>query len=123
MYKEILEAVKRNVAKRGEFSRIHVMPSGPSDVPDDLDTRLVILPSGSVHSSKSKDSKAIELSKQILESKGTSPRLNKNTLVFMCADNEALRSLVTATAEYLAWKEIEDDKKKYDQYLIFCCSK
>lgn len=112
--REILEAVKRNGSRRGEFSRVHIMPSGPSDVPDDLDTRLVILPTESVHTAKSKDSKGLELAKQILESKGTSPRLNKNSLIFLSADKEAMKSLIIATAEYLAWKEIEDDKEKYD---------
>ncbi len=114
VFREIQEVVKKNASRRGEFSRVHVMPTSPSDVPDDLDCRLVILPTENTHTSKAKDSKALSFAKELLDSKGTSPRLNKNTLIFMSADGENLKSLIKATADYLAWKEIEDDKEKYD---------
>ena len=43
--------------------------------------------------------------------RGSSPRLQRNTLMFLAADEKELQSLLEATAEFLAWRSILADKK------------
>src|SRR5690606_21745102 len=48
--------------------------------------------------------------KAILESRGSTPRLYRNTLVFLAADRVRLQDLDEALRRYLAWKSIVDEK-------------
>ncbi len=93
----------------GDFSRIHPMPQSGQDVPDDLDTRLVVL--GIDHPyTKDTGSAAESKAKAILESRGNTPRLYRNTLVFLAADKTRLQDLDEAARKYLAWESILAEK-------------
>ena len=48
--------------------------------------------------------------KAILESRGNTPRLYRNTLVFLAADKIRLQDLDEAVRKYLAWESILDEK-------------
>lgn len=100
--------------KKGDFHRVHVMPDGPSDVVDDQDARLVIIPIDHPHVARQNDSKAIMFAQGIFDSKGSSPRLNKNALVFAAIDSDQKVSLLQACAEYKAWTELDEEKEKYN---------
>jgi hypothetical protein len=47
---------------------------------------------------------------EFLTNRGGSPRLNRNTLVFLAPDHRELESLLQATAQYLAWISILKDR-------------
>src|SRR5258708_1518011 len=49
-------------------------------------------------------------SKAMLESRGSTPRLYRNTLVFLAADKTRLQDLDEATRRYLAWESILVEK-------------
>lgn len=103
--------LRKNLEHRGEFSRIHPMPPSGQDVPDDLDARLVVL--GIDHPySKEPGSAAVAAAKAILELRGNTPRLYRNTLVFLAADKTRLQDLDEAVRRYLAWESILDEKVK-----------
>lgn len=104
--RRIREAVRRH---QSDFSRVHDFPRSPQDVPDDLDTRLVILDVDHPHARGEPESPALSFAKQILESRGSSPRLYKNTLVFLAADRTRLQDLEDAVCWYLAWESIIQD--------------
>jgi hypothetical protein len=81
------------------------MPHSGADVPDDLDARLVVL--GVNHPySKEGDSAAEMAAKSILETRGNTPRLYRNTLVFLAADKTRLQDLDEAARKLLAWESI-----------------
>ena len=42
--KELEDRLKADLCDRGGFDRIHALPHSGADMPDDLDTRLVVLP-------------------------------------------------------------------------------
>ncbi len=107
--KELDVRLRANLQKTGDFSRIHPLPHSGADVPDDLDTRLVVLPSEHSYSKES-GSAAETAAKAILESRGSTPRLYRNTLVFLAADRVRLQDLDEALRKYLAWKSIVDEK-------------
>jgi predicted AAA+ superfamily ATPase len=108
---EIRERIRedlRDAKKRGEFARIHAFPGTNSDVPDDRTTALVIL-GPETEWSKEPDAPAMKAAKAILESRGNSPRLYRNALVFLAADRARLEELEQAVRSFLAWKSILAD--------------
>lgn len=107
---EIDRRVRLDLRKEGDFCRIHPMPPSGQDVPDDLDARLVVL---RVDHPYSKDAgcTAEIAAKAILDSRGNSPRLYRNTLVFLAADKTRLQDLDEAARRYLAWESILEEKE------------
>jgi len=101
-----LRAALRN---SGDFAGVHPMPRSGADVPDDLDTRLVVLSPDHPHVNQT-GSAAEAAARAILESRGNTPRLYRNTLVFLAADKARLQDLDQALRLYLAWKSILDER-------------
>jgi predicted AAA+ superfamily ATPase len=111
--KELDERLRTELRKMGDFTRVHPMPSSSADVPDDPDTRLVVL--GVDHAySKDVHSAAEVAAKAIFEQRGNSPRLYRNALVFLAADKMRLQDLDEAVRKYLAWKSIIAEEKTLD---------
>src|SRR5205809_6858308 len=97
----------------GAFGRVHPMPASSADVPDDHDARLVVL--GVDHAySKEPDNAAEAAAKAIFETRGTAPRLYRNTVIFLAADKMRLQDLDEAVRRFLAWESILDEKDKLD---------
>ena len=107
---ELEERLRTDLRKTGDFSRIHPMPRSGADVPDDLDARLVVLPAEHPHT-KEASSAAETAARAILELRGNSPRLYRNTLVFLAADKVRLQDLDEAVRRFLAWKSILAEKE------------
>jgi predicted AAA+ superfamily ATPase len=108
---ELDQRLRADLRKTGDFSRIHPMPQSGQEVPDDLDARLVVL--GIAHTySKEPGSAAEAFAKEILESRGNTPRLYRNTLVFLAADKTRLQDLDEAVRRYLAWESILAEKEQ-----------
>ncbi len=106
---ELDRRLKKDLASTGDFSRIHPMPASAADVPDDMEARLVVL--GSAHAYSKEAGNAAEVAaKAILETRGHSPRLYRNTLVFLAADKTRLQDLDEAVRKYLAWQSILADE-------------
>jgi hypothetical protein len=85
------------------------LPQSGQDVADDFDARLVVL--GLDHAySREPNSAGEAAAKAILESRGNSPRLFRNTLVFLAADRTRLQDLEDAARRYLAWESILREK-------------
>ena len=97
-------------ARTGDFARIHPLPRSGADVPDDLDARLVVLLAEHPYS-KEPGSAAETAARAILESRGNTPRLYRNTLVFLAADKMRLQDLDEAVRRFLAWESILAEKE------------
>ena len=107
---ELEQRLRKDLARMGDFSRIHPMPQSGADVPDDLDARLVVL--GVAHPYSKEAGNSAELAaKAILETRGSTPRLYRNTLVFLAADKTRLQDLDEAARKYLAWESILVEQK------------
>lgn len=110
---ELDKRLREDLRRTGDFSRIHPLPSSGQDVPDDLDARLVVLGVDYPYS-KEPGSPAEAAAKAILEARGNTPRLYRNTLVFLAADKTRLQDLDEATRKYLAWESILGEKVQLD---------
>jgi hypothetical protein len=106
---ELDRRLRKDLERKGDFSRIHPLPQSGQDVPDDLDARLVVLDINHPYS-KEPGSAAEAAAKLILESRGNSPRHYRNTLVFLAADKTRLQDLDEAARRFLAWESILADK-------------
>lgn len=110
VHDEVLRRLRAAARQRGDFAAIHIAPASGGDVPDERDTRLVLLAPSYPHSSKVAESAARRFAAQILELRGAGSRVYRNTLVFLAADTTRLKELEQAVREYLAWKSIEDER-------------
>lgn len=106
---ELDARLRENLRLTGDFSRVHAMPQSGQDVPDDMDARLVVLRVDHAYS-KEPGSAAEIAAKAILETRGNTPRLYRNTLVFLAADKTRLQDLDEAARKYLAWESILAEK-------------
>src|SRR6202035_1070119 len=108
---ELGKRLRGDLRKMGDFHRVHPMPVSSADVPDDLDARLVVLSVDQPYS-KEPNNDAEIAAKAIFESRGTTPRLFRNTLVFLAADKTRLQDLDEAVRKFLAWNSILEEEEK-----------
>ena len=102
----------RNAQLRGDFARIHLLPRDGAEVPDELDARLVVLDIDHAYS-RGPDGNPAEVAAQaILESRGSGPRMFRNTLVFLAPDRVRYQDLDEAIRRFLAWNSILGDKEE-----------
>ncbi len=100
------------LADRGHFDAVQVAPATSAEVPDEAGgVRAVVL--GVAHAHTGRDgSEALTEAKDILTQRGSTPRVYRNTLVFMSAEARQLDNLKDAVRSALAWGEIVRDKER-----------
>lgn len=105
--------LRSSLRETGGFSRIHTAPQSGHEVPDEREVRLVVL--GIDHGyRKEPGSPAETAATAILESRGASPRLYRNTLVFLAPDQTRLQDLDDAVRRQLAWESILAERESLD---------
>ena len=108
---EIDTRLRADLKTMGDFRRIHALPQTGADVPDDMETRLVVL--GVDHPySKDAGNKAQAAAAAILQSRGNAPRILQNTLVFLAVDQTRLQDMDEAIRRFLAWSSILDERNE-----------
>ena len=95
--------------KVAPFAGLHVCPGSSLDVPDDQSARLVILRPAHTYKAAGQDGKARSEADNILNNRGTGPRIYRNMLAFLAPDQEQLAALTQETRRYLAWVSIKKD--------------
>ena len=106
-----VESRLRKLRKEEPFAGLHVCPGSSLDVTDDQAVRLVLLGVKDTYRPSNAQSPALESASDILDNRGSSPRIYRNTLAFVAPDQEQMGALKQAVREYLAWKSIVDDKE------------
>jgi len=107
---ELDARIRNDLRQTADFSRIHPVPRSSADVPDDLDARLVVLPADEPYN-KEPGNAAEAAARDILETRGSAPRLYRNSLVFLAADKVRLQDLYEALRRFLAWDSILVEKE------------
>ena len=122
---EIDKRLRADLSSRGDFNRVHVLPASGHDVQDDQDASLVVLGPAYPHTREGgtngknikadeSKSKAVAAANSILESRGNAPRLFRNALAFLAADDTRLQDLEDGVRRYLAWQSILADRDSLD---------
>jgi len=109
--REIERRVRQSLRLSGDFARIHAFPTSGSDVPEDMDARLVVLGTATPHTKDDPRSAALAAAREVLDRRGSTPRQYRNTLVFLAADRTRLQDLEDAVRRYLAWESILADRE------------
>ncbi len=107
---ELLLARLKEDGDRALFAGKHIAPATHADVPDDTAVRLVVVPPRFPHQAGADDSGALTWSRDVLDHRANSPRLNRNMLVFLSFDEESHAALAESAKSYIAWKSIVDQK-------------
>jgi predicted AAA+ superfamily ATPase len=107
---ELDARLRADLRRTGDFARLHPLPRSGADVPDDLDARLIVLSAEHPYS-REPDNAAETAARVILASRGSTPRLYRNTLVFLAADRVRLQDLDEALRRFLAWASILAEKE------------
>lgn len=95
------------LADRGAFDGVHCAPGSSADIPDDAGgVRAVVLGVKAPHESGKTGSLAMQEAKDILMNRGSSPRVYRNTLVFLASDKRNLENLALAVRLKIAWDGI-----------------
>jgi len=110
---ELEKRLRADLRMTGDFRRVHPLPHSGQDVPDDMDARLVVLGIDHPYSKEAGNPAEVE-AKAIFEMRGNTPRLFRNTLVFLAVDQTRLQDLEEATRRYLAWESILVEKEILD---------
>ena len=110
---EIERRIRLDLRRKGEFRKVHAIPASSVDVPDEMETRLVVL--GTDHAYSKEPNCAAEIAaRTIFETRGNAPRIYRNTVVFLAADKTRLQDLEDAVRKFLAWESILNEVEKLD---------
>ena len=106
-----IETRLRGLRREPPFAGIHICPLSSLDVPDEQAARLVILRPVDEYKAANRNNAAMTAVEDILNNRGTSPRIYRNMLAFIAPDHDLTESLKQAVRLYLAWKSIRDDSE------------
>ena len=100
--KRAIDELEENELKRnlsGGQLKTFILPESGSDIPDDVNLKLVAL--------KERDD---SLMKNILEMKGNTPRVNRNTLFFLTPLEHEAAGFYSQLRKIIAYRDISKDK-------------
>lgn len=109
---ERLKTRSRDTARL--FKAVIVAPDSGSEIPEDDETRLVILGPGTPFSARSATSEARDAVIEMTRNRGATPREYRNTLLFLAPDARRVDDLRSAMRAHMAWKGIRDDADRLD---------
>ncbi|EYR63017.1 ATPase AAA [Actinotalea ferrariae CF5-4] len=97
-----------------DFAGVIAAPETSGDVADEEGTRLVVLRPEHRHNGKDKESAGARFVLNLLQHRGTGPRLRPNSIVALAADENRWKDLEDTTRTHLAWRSIVDDTDLLD---------
>jgi len=107
-----IEQRLRRLRREEPFSGVHPCPGSSLDVPDEQSVRLVILrPDDTFRANTPERSRAIQAAEDILNNRGSSPRIYRNMLAFIAPDGDLITSLRQEVRHFLAWQSIKKDSE------------
>ena len=94
------------LADRGHFDTVQVAPGSSADIPDEPGgVRAVVLGVAHPHTGR-EGAEALAEAKDIMMQRGSTPRVYRNMLVFLAAEQRQLDNLKAGQRAALAWAEI-----------------
>lgn len=102
-----LEKMLKRMPRPAGLSSMHICPSSSLDVPDDTGMKLVVL--GVANIAVQGTGKALEAAKNLLANRGQAPRIYKNQVVFLAAEETRINALYAEMKMLMAWRSIDRD--------------
>ena len=104
---ELAERLREQPWDKQSLGAVHILPATSAEVPDEQRARLVVLDPEHTHKSNNTNSAALKYIKDIMNSRGNSPRHHRNMLVFIAPDEARYAELQGTIRKYLAWESIK----------------
>lgn len=114
VHRELSKRLAADVQQTGRFGRVHTLPRSSSEIPDEAQTRLVVLDPEQPHTRGAATSEAQVAADEILRWRGSAPRVFRNALVFLAADGARYADLDDALCRWLAWESIVRERDKHN---------
>ena len=106
--KELTQYIN-TLGDRGHFEAVQVAPDGSSEVPDEPGgVRVVVMGVAHPHTGREGSAALLQIKDMLLQ-RGNTPRVYRNTLVFLAPDTRQIDNLKQAMRSALAWQEIVRD--------------
>jgi predicted AAA+ superfamily ATPase len=105
-----IERRLKKIRKENPFSGVHPCPASPNDIPDEQTVRLVVLCPHDTYKRNDMHCMAMKTASEILNNRGTSPRIYRNMLAFIAPDMTKIGALEQEVKRFIAWNSIKDDK-------------
>ena len=104
----------RHYHKETPLSRLHACPASSQDVPDDQVAGLVLLRPQSAYKQALPDaeSSAVSAAEEVLNNRGSTPRIYRNMLLFIAPDSELIKSVRAEMRMYLAWSSMYREREQ-----------
>lgn len=96
------------------FKSVIVAPDSGSEIPEDDETRLIVLGPDMPFSARSATSEARDAVIEMTKNRGATAREYRNTLLFLAPDNRRVEDLRSAMRAHMAWQGIRDDADRLD---------
>ncbi|MDO4547439.1 MAG: DUF499 domain-containing protein, partial [Clostridia bacterium] len=106
-----IERRLRALRKETPFAGIHICPGSSLDVTDDQAVRLVVMRPDDEYKASNAQNRAIAGAENILNNRGTSPRIYRNMLAFIAPDQDLMLPLRQEVRRYLAWRSVKEDSE------------
>lgn len=103
---KVLKVICRN---KDPFDGLHIAPSSSADIPDQQAVHLVLLSAEQTYKRDDEDSEALKTVHEYFETRGGSPRMYRNMIVFLAPDFSITEQLMQDMRVLLAWRSIEHD--------------
>ena len=109
--RRIVELLREEARDRGGFHRAHAAPDRLTDIGDERDAALVILPPSGAHDGGGETrSPAEALARDAVERRGAGQRRYRNALIFVAADAANIEAARENARRERAWRSILDDR-------------
>ena len=114
-YYEVLEEAGLRLREqpwdRRALGSVHLLPETSAEIPDEQSVRVVVLGPEHTHRVNRADSEALQFIREIMTSRGNSPRHHRNMIVFIAPDEPRKTEWTASIRKYLAWKSIKADRE------------
>lgn len=106
-----IERRLHTLRKEAPFAGVHICPNSSLDVTDDQAVRLVIMRPEDAYKASAQQNRGILAAENLLNNRGTAPRIYRNMLAFIAPDHDLIASLRQEVRRYLAWLSIKNDSE------------
>ena len=104
---EIEKALKAVCKNKESFDSVHVAPKSSGDVPDQPSIRLVLFAPSLIHKRDKDDSPAMGAARDYLEYHRSAPRMYRNMILFLAADENIVTQLKQDMRMLMSWRSID----------------
>lgn len=106
-----IDMLKGLASRATQFADVIIAPASSGDVPDEQETRLVLLAPGHACSKRNSHlaGPGMDFTEELLRNRGPAPRSNVNTLIAVAPDENRWQDAEQALRFHMAWSQMAEE--------------